>query len=203
MDGIIKKSKAVKEPGRAEKPEVKEKQKELAETPKAEALKKEETPEVELKTSLPFIKWETLEYEYIPKSNNWFWSVGIITLGIMFASVLLGNVLFAILVLIGGLAVIIYGARKPKKVAFSFTSRGLQIDKRLFLYENLRSFWIHYDPPYKKLLTIEPKKILIPTLIIPLGDTDPNAVREYFLKFLKEERREESFIQTISRLIGF
>ena len=198
MDGIIKKTKTVKEPGKAEKPKVKEKQKEPAETPK-----KEEAPKTELKTSLPFIKWETLEYEYIPKSNNWFWSVGIITLGIMFASALLGNVLFAILVLIGGLAVIIYGARKPKKVSFSFDSRGLQIDKRLFPYENLRSFWIHYDPPYKKLLTIEPKKIFMPTLIIPLGDTDPNAVREYLLKFLKEERREESFIQTISHLIGF
>jgi len=86
---------------------------------------------------------------------------------------------------------------------FSFTARGLQIDSRLFPYENLRSFWIHYEPPAKKNIVIEPKKLFMPAIIIPLGDADPNIIREHLLKFLKEERAEESIAQTISRLLGF
>jgi hypothetical protein len=157
---------------------------------------------VEFKDSRPLIRWEALEYEYVPKSNNWFWTVGIIFVGLSIASVLLGNFLFAILVLIAGFAVILMGIRRPKKISFSFTVRGLQIEKRLFPYENLKSFWIHFEPPHKKLLTIEPKKFFMPIISVPLGDINPNVVREHLLKFLKEERHEESFIQTIIRLAG-
>jgi hypothetical protein len=166
-------------------------------------IKKQENPNPELKTLLPLIKWEAEEYDYIPKSNNWFWSVGIITIGIAMASIFLNNILFAVLVVLGGVTIILYGARRPRKVVFSIIPRGVQIENRLFPFENLKSFWIHYEPPYKKLLTIEPKKLLMPVISVPLGDINPNTIREHLLKFLKEERREESFIQTIIRLIGF
>ncbi len=166
-------------------------------------VKKEEKPKIELKTSLPFIKWEAEEYEYIPKSNNWFWSVGIITVGLVFASILLDNFLFAILVLISGLAVILYGARRPRKILFSLAPRGLQIENRLFPYENLKSFWLHYEPPYKKILIVESKKVFAPSISVPLGDVNPNTIRDHLLKFLKEQRHEETFTQTIMRLIGF
>lgn len=165
--------------------------------------KKSTKQEEKLKSTPTLIRWEALEYEYRPKSNNWFWTIGIISLGLSVASLLLGNLLFAILILIAGFAIILAGARRPRKILFSFTSRGLEIEKRLFPYENLKSFWIHYEPPHKKLLSIEPKKIFMPMIFIPLEDINPNIVREHLLKFLKEERREESFVQTIIRLVGF
>ena len=166
-------------------------------------MEKEEKTQVESKASPSSIKWETLEYEYIPKSNNWFWGVAIISGSVSLASALLGNLLFAILVATAGFATILFGARKPRKVQFLLSAKGLQIENRLFPYENLRSFWLHYDPPQKKLLTVEMKKLFMPAISIPLGDTDPNAVREYLLKFLKEERREESLVTTITRLLRF
>ncbi len=177
--------------------------KEKPELAREEKTLEEETPRVELKSSRSLLKWEALEYEYIPKSNNWFWSVGIIAASAALASILLGNMLFAILVMIAALSIILYGVKRPKKVMFSFASRGFQIGNRLYPYENLRSFWIHYEPPAKKLMTIEPKKLFMPTMLIPLGNADPNIIREHLLKFLKEERHEESITQTISRLLGF
>ncbi len=165
--------------------------------------KKQEAPEMELKTSLPLVKWEAPEYDYVQKSINWFWSVGIIGISLAIASILLGNILFAILIVLMGFTIILYGCRRPRKVLFSLTSRGVQIENRLFPYENLRSFWIHYDPPHKKLLTIELKKMFMPIVIIPLGDTDPNVIREHLLKFAKEKRREESITETLTRLLGF
>jgi len=166
-------------------------------------IKREEKPNPELKTSLPLIKWEAPEYEYIPKSPNWFWSVGIIAAAAAFAAILLGNVLFAILALLGGFTMILYGARKPKKVLFSLTSRGIQIENRLFPYENIRSFWIHYDPPYRKLLTVELKKMFMPFVFIPLSDIDPNIIRDHLLKFTKEKRHEESITEILTQLLGF
>lgn len=198
MDDIIRKPKNTP----AEKPE-KAKINELKQEPTKEPAKFEEKPAAGLKTEIAAIKWEAPEYEYVPKSNNWFWSVAIVAISVILASALLGNFLFAILGAVAALAVIVYGARRPRKVIFSFTARGIKIDKHLFPYENLESFWLHYDPPLKKFLTVEPKKLFMPTITVPLADTDPNAIRDYLLKFLKEERHEESLITTITRLLGF
>ncbi len=166
-------------------------------------IKKQDSQENEPKPLPTSIKWEAPEYEFIPKSNNWFWSVGILSLAISVASILFGNILFAILILVEGVAVILYGAKKPKKIVFILNPRGLQIENRLFPFENLGSFWIHYDPPHKKFIAIEPKKFLMTTISAPLADIDPNLIRNYLLKFLREERREESLIATVSRLAGF
>ena len=180
----------------------KEKPEPMPEETEEEAIE-EEKPPIELKSSRALLKWEALEYDYVPKSSNWFWSVGIIAIGAIVAASLLGNILFAILVIIATLTIILYGMKKPRKVMFSFTGRGLQIENRIFPYDNLRSFWIHYEPPVKKLVTIEPKQFFMPTISVPLGNADPNMVRDHLLKFLKEERREESLAQTITRLFGF
>ncbi|MDP3051976.1 MAG: hypothetical protein Q8N42_00535 [bacterium] len=198
MDDIIKQ----KEISRPEKSETTKAAFEKGE-PRPDKSGREEKNPGDPKPFPSAIKWEALEYEYIPKSNNWFWSIVIIVIGISFASILLGNMLFAIFVVIAGLAIILFGARKPREISFSLSAKGLQIEKRLFPYENLRSFWIHYDPPKQKLLTVELKKLLMPAISIQLGDTDPNAVREYLLKFLKEERREEPLVATITRLLRF
>ncbi len=163
----------------------------------------EETPKKEPNPAFSLIKWEAPEYEYIPKSPNWFWSVGIIAVAIAVASVLLGNALFAILVLLAGFSVILFASRRPRKIWFSLTVQGIQIDNRLFPYENIRSFWIHYDPPHKKMLSIELKKIFMPGMLIPLSDNDPNVIREHLLKFIKERRHEESFTEILTRLLGF
>lgn len=164
---------------------------------------REEAPEKEARPIRSLIKWEALEYEYRPKSPNWFWSAGIISAAVAAAAVLLGNVLFAILVLLAGFSVILFGARRPRKIWFSLTVQGIQIGDRLFPYDNIRSFWIHYDPPYKKILSIELKKIFMPEMLIPLADNDPNVIREHLIKFVKERRHEESFTEILTRLIGF
>ena len=37
----------------------------------------------------------------------------------------------------------------------------------------------------------------------PIANINPSQIREYLLKFLKEERNEESLVSSIIRLIGF
>ena len=184
MDDIVRQKK-IKPPQKIETP----KKSEEKAGPQEVAPKKGPRPAFSL------IKWEAPEYEYRPKSPNWFWSAGIISAAVAAASVLLGNILFAILVLLAGFSVILFGGRRPKIIWFSLTAQGIQIGDRLFPYDNIRSFWIHYDPPYKKILSIELKKVFMPMMLIPLADNDPNVIREHLIKFIKERRHEESFTE--------
>ncbi|NOY35572.1 MAG: hypothetical protein GXP44_01470 [bacterium] len=149
------------------------------------------------------IEWEAAEYEHREKTADWFWAVGIITLAAVVSAFLLENFLLAILSGLIGFSISLYGAKKPATVKFKIGSRGVQIGGKLYDYENLNSFWIDYDPPRRKELILESKKTFMPHINIMLEDTDPEEVREYLSQFVKEEKIEESWASTISRILGF
>lgn len=149
------------------------------------------------------IKWRAPEYRYYRKSNDWYWTLGIITIGFAISAILVKNFLFGLLILIGGFSLALYGARKPDIISFSIDSKGITIGKNLYPYENLKSFWIAYDPPRKKELLIESQKTFMPQISIMLGDSNPEQIREYLLKYLKEEKKEESLITTVAGILKF
>ena len=148
----------------------------------------------------PPFKWTALEYEYFPKSADWFWAVIILIAAIAAAAVILGNFLFGVLILASGLAVILYGLRKPQMIDFAITSRGVQIQNKLYPFDALESFWVHYDPPHKKEISLKSKKAFMPYIQIPLADTDPNVLREFLIKFVKEKEHQEPFSDTLMRV---
>ena len=150
-----------------------------------------------------FFSWQAPEYEHFPKSTDWYWAMGIIAAALFITAVLFKNFLFAVIVALGTFSVALYGARKPEIINFAFTPRGIQIGKRLFFYEDLESFWVHYDPPHRKEIGLISKKTFMPRFVLPLGNTDPNEARKHLIKFLKEEHHEESLNETISKFLGF
>ena len=149
------------------------------------------------------LSWQAPEYNYNQKSADWFWIVGIFSLTLFAVALIFNNTLFAIFIIIAGFTIAMYGARRPRIIQFSITIRGFQIGKNLFPYNTLKSFWIHYDPPFKKELVIQSEKMFMPHIKIPLGDTDPNDIREILLKFLKEKEYEESLIDAIGDYLKF
>ncbi len=76
-------------------------------------------------------------------------------------------------------------------------------EKTLYPYDNLKYFWINYDPPHIRELYLVSKKTFQPQITIPLGFTDPNIVREHLVKFLEEKEIEEPLFDTIARFFRF
>lgn len=151
---------------------------------------------------LPF-KWIALEYEYNQKSPDWFWAVVILTLAIAVTSFILKNLVFGILAIISGFTIILYAIRKPLKIEFSITNHGVQIGNKLYQYNDLESFWVHYNPPIKKELSLKSKKMIMPYIKIPLGDEDPNIIRELLLRFMQEKEHIEPFMDILMRNLKF
>jgi hypothetical protein len=153
--------------------------------------------------NLEKIEWSAPEYEYHEKTSDWFWALGVITLALFLSAIFLGSFLFGLLVLLAGFSLALYGARKPNVVNFKIDVQGIHIGNTIYNYENLKSFWLDYQPPYIKELIIESQKTFMPHINIMLGDIDPLKVREYLLKFLKEEKIEEPLTATIARFLKF
>ena len=98
---------------------------------------------------------------------------------------------------------IVQGAKKPQIINFAIIPQGILIDNRLFPYSSLKSFWLSYEPPLRKELSITSKKVLMPRIIISLEDVDPNEIRKILLQFLEEEHHEDSLIDILTKIIKF
>ena len=81
--------------------------------------------------------------------------------------------------------------------------KGLKIDENIYAFDHLKSFWIFYDPPEIKFLSIESKKIFMPRIIIPIADENPNKIREFLLKYLPEIEQRESLIDILARRLRY
>ncbi len=148
------------------------------------------------------ITWSALEYEYKEKGKDWYFALGIITISASVASFLLDNILFSLLILISGLTVAMYGARKPKILKIELTERGVFVNKSLHPFNTLKSFWIEENEDKPKIL-FEFKKTFLPYVVIPIKDGDIINIRGFVSEFLQEEELHEPFAQKIMDYLGF
>jgi hypothetical protein len=149
------------------------------------------------------ITWKALEYEHTDKGADWFWAFGIIAVSAILTSVILGNILFALLILIGSITLFIFSVRHPQMAEFAVNQRGIILERKLYLYNSLDSFWVELDDGAPKLL-VKSKKLLMPYLVLPLGDdVDTEELRDYLLDNLDEEYLHEPLLQKLVERLGF
>jgi len=116
-----------------------------------------------------------------------------------------GNYLASFLFFLAGATValsIFKRDKNPKTIKCKIKSEGVQVNRDLYPYENLKSFWIFYNPPYHQELSIRSKNSFASHIRIPLGDEDPVKIRELLLKFIPEKRQEEALVDVFARMVG-
>ena len=149
------------------------------------------------------IEWDAHEYEHKQRSPDWFWAVGIVSIAVAVASVISGNIIFGILVLIGAFALSLFANRPPTTVHVVVDDKGISKDKIRYPFSVLESFWIDTDHPHKKII-LRSSKLLMPLIIIPLGEsTDVEQVHESLSQLLKEEFHSLPFVEKILEYLGF
>ena len=149
------------------------------------------------------LSWEAFDFERDPQARQFLIYIGAALAIGGLAAIFFGNFLFAALLLISGGLIAAQAYREPKLMHFAVTSRGVKIARRLYEYDDLKSFWLSYDPPLFKELVVTSKKTLMPLVRVPLGNLDPLPLREILLRFLPEVKYEESVIDIISKRLGF
>lgn len=152
------------------------------------------------------ISWETLEHEHKPVTNDWYWAVGLIALLSAGLSFYYGNFIFGFFSVVAGLTMIMFKIKGPSHVRVRLTPRGIIIKNMLYPYGRIESFWIfHADGGLTKIneLSIKSDRAFLPQIIIPLGDTDVDLVKDYLSKYIVEEYHEKTFADVVSEYIGF
>ncbi|MBI4132844.1 MAG: hypothetical protein HY473_02050 [Candidatus Sungbacteria bacterium] len=149
------------------------------------------------------LAWEAPEFEQSASGALVLLLVGTLLVVGSAGALFFKNFLFALLLSIAGGLVISYAYRTPHQIRFRVTARGIGIGGKLYEFETLSSFWIFYEPPLAKELSLVSKKMFAPAVRAPLGDLDPLRLREILLRFLKEEKHEESLVDILAKRLGF
>ncbi len=154
------------------------------------------------------LEWSALEYEEKDRSTDWFWALGIIVITSSIASIIYGNYFFAALLVISGALLGFFAVKKPETISYELNDKGLKIKNRLYLYENIKSFWVQIDTTgetkFKPTLFIKSERAFIPMLSIPIDYEIADDIHSIMLgKGVVEEEMKEHASSKIMESLGF
>ena len=154
------------------------------------------------------ISWVAPEHEHREHSADWYWAIGIISVSLAVAFVIVGNTLLAIIMILGMGTLLAYAKHPPRTLEYKLSKKGVSAGSTLYPWETLESFWVlegkndtrfHRDP---KILLIS-KKTFMPHIVIPLDESVIGEARQSLSHMLREERQIEPIPERIMRKIGF
>ncbi len=149
------------------------------------------------------VAWEAPEHSHLPKSIDWHWGVWIVAATIAIASILLGDLMFGILVVIATFTLIVSSSRAPELIEHEVSDAGVRTGNTLYPFATLESFGIdHLTPSYPKLI-LKSKKSLLPHIIIPLENADSELVRKTLEVYLPNEDLKEPLSHKLLEYVGF
>jgi len=146
-------------------------------------------------------QWQGPEFEVYEKSDQWYAWAGIFLLVIVVYAMFTNGPIMAITFIMVGIVGYIQLQKDPRNVNFAITTEGIIADKDIYLFENVYSFWIFYDPHHTKIISLHTKASMLPFVHIPLQDEDPVQVREILLPYIPEIKQEPSMVDTIEKLL--
>ncbi len=148
------------------------------------------------------LSWQTIEYLHHEKTSDWYWIVGIVTTSIALISIILNNIIFAILIIVSSFTLSLFASRKPGIIQINIDDTAVVVDKSIHKYKELDSFWVETRENIPKVL-LKSKKIFMPFIVVFIEDIEPEKVREALLQYLPEEEHTEPFLEKLLLYFGF
>jgi len=147
------------------------------------------------------ISWTAPEYEVYEKSTVWYLGAALIIFAIATYAMVTESPIMAITFILIGVVGYLYLQKDPRTLDFNIDHRGIRAGRELYEYDNMDSFWIFYDPPHTKTLSLRTKASMIPFVHIPIADEDPLVIREILLEYLPEIKQEPNFVDALERFL--
>ena len=150
----------------------------------------------------PLISWDSFEHIHLEKNNDWYWSVGIITITAASLAIIFNNVIFGIFIIVSAFAFVVHASKKPGIIHTQINDRGIIINEILYPFLSLDSFWIDAHKRPAKVI-IKSHKMFMPFITVYIDEVDPEKVRDVLLNYIAEEEHHEPLSQKILETLGF
>jgi hypothetical protein len=147
--------------------------------------------------------WEGSEHEHLEKTTDWYWGLGIVIVTGVVIALLSSNYLLAILLILGGIMLGFYANDRPHPVHVELSARGIKLNKDLYTYETITSFWMYNDHKQRDQIIIMTGRKILPQRIISLPNDIPAVdIRNYLLQFIDEKESKPHGIDIVAESFG-
>lgn len=147
-------------------------------------------------------EWDALEFLPRRRGRDWHIAVGIITISISLTALLMGNTLFAIVIVLGVSVYFLYISREPRHIRVALSERGVEVGEVFYPFSVLQSFSVSAHTERPKLI-FRPESRWSSYLIAPVEGVAVEELHEFLLDFLPEEEHLESLGTRIMEYLGF
>lgn len=148
------------------------------------------------------LRWSAYEHGHIERSGDWFWALGIIAACAAVISILLSNILFAVLIVAAAFTIGIIARTPPELVEFELSERGIRVGETLHRYDEIISFWVENEDENEPLLLVDTTKPMSPNLIISIDPADAGTIRAYLQEYVEEVPMKEPVSHKILEFFG-
>ena len=153
----------------------------------------------------PRIVWEVEEYNHREKGADWYWALGIIALLGAALAVIYDDVLFAVIIVIGGSMLGYYAMRPPEIIEIAIGDEGIMVRDYLYPFEKLKGFNVE-EHLLGSYLLIESSRAVLPVISIPLPSEglDFDSLRHLLRTKIREKTKlTEKNSHRIMEHLGF
>jgi len=148
--------------------------------------------------------WKFEEYDHIEKSNRWLIAFAIVVIAGAAIAILLGNTMFAGVILIGGALLFYLSKRPPQELTLEISDRGIRYEEEMIPHEKINAFWIT-DPDNHGhttlLLLIDRPFFALMSVPLPEG-VDLITLRDYLRNFIEEQELREPWMYKLVDHLG-
>lgn len=151
----------------------------------------------------PRISWRVEEYVHREKGPDWYWALGVVAIAGAATAIIFHDTLFAIFIIMAGLILGFYAARKPDVIDIAISDDGIQIRSYFYPFEKLKGFAVDENELGNHLI-IESDRMVTPIISIPLPLTiDTDALTALLKTRLEEKPLKEQISHRLMEHMGF
>lgn len=147
--------------------------------------------------------WKAQEYIRHKRGPMWYFGAVMSVILLVLSSLVAHNWTMTVAVIsFASVYYYLHIHQHPREVEVVISQMGIKVGTMVFPYTHIQSFWIIYQPPFVKTLTIRVDKKFYSDVVIQLGNQDPVPVRQFLCTQVPElEGKNEQFADTLLRLL--
>ena len=147
------------------------------------------------------VSWRGPEFEHYPHDRQWYLGALLIVCLIIVYAIFTDSIIMAIVFVLIAFTGYLFLSRPQKVIDFAITYDGVVAGNDLYSFDDIRSFWIFYEPPHTRIISLHMKDHFRPYLHIPLHQVDPVIIHEKLTDFIPEIKQEQNLVDTFERLL--
>lgn len=151
----------------------------------------------------PILKWKAPAFVKYTKNTAWYITTGTLLVILIGLGLLIGSATFAIAVIVFGMVYLFINQEDPEMLDVVISDIGIKFGNQVFAYNELKTFWIEYNPPYYQSLHLVHQKQFQQETTIHFHGLNPTDLRLILSQYLPEwQERKLTTTENIIKFLG-